>query len=67
MVLIAPFASVQLLLDTYKLFETVPLLGPFRNVKPLMNALLSRLTVRFDSLSKIQVRQTLAAPSDHPC
>ncbi|KAI9436639.1 Alpha/Beta hydrolase protein [Lactarius indigo] len=52
-VLLAPFSSIETLLDTYYIMGLVPLLAPLR-IFPFVSSFVKRFLVhRFDSLSKI--------------
>ncbi|KAM0749216.1 alpha/beta-hydrolase, partial [Meredithblackwellia eburnea MCA 4105] len=53
-ILVAPFASIPALLETYKLFDVVPLLAPFRNLPWVMKRFLRLLGTRFESVESVQ-------------
>ncbi|KAM0786422.1 hypothetical protein ACM66B_001887 [Microbotryomycetes sp. NB124-2] len=54
LVLVAPFSSIGALLETYRLFNLVPILAPLRALPWLLNALLTMLHTRFDTKSVIR-------------
>lgn len=57
LVLVAPFSSLGALLETYRLFNVVPLFSPLRTVPWLLNAFMGLLRARFDTKAVIHVSQ----------
>ena len=57
LVLVAPFSSIGTLLETYKLFNLVPVLKPLKIAPWLMSQFHRFLWTKFDTKSVIQVRE----------
>ncbi|ORY65616.1 Alpha/Beta hydrolase protein [Leucosporidium creatinivorum] len=49
LILVAPFSSVGALLETYKLFNTIPILSPLKSIPWMMKAFLNLLHTKFDT------------------
>jgi abhydrolase domain-containing protein 12 len=56
LVLVAPFSSISSLLETYKLFNHIPLLGPFKRFPWLVQTFLKVVRTKFETKSIIRVR-----------
>ncbi|KAK4047409.1 hypothetical protein OIV83_005456 [Microbotryomycetes sp. JL201] len=54
LVLVAPFSSIGALLETYRLFNVLPILAPFKVFPWLLNAALTMLHTRFDTKGVIR-------------
>ncbi|KAK4055878.1 hypothetical protein OIO90_003135 [Microbotryomycetes sp. JL221] len=55
LILVAPFSSLGALLETYRLFNVLPLMAPLKPIPWLLNALITRmLKTRFDTQSLIR-------------
>lgn len=59
LILVAPFSSIGALLETYKLFNWLPVLSPLRAVPWLMTQFHRFLWTKFDTKGIIQVRLML--------
>lgn len=55
LILVAPFSSVGALLETYKLFNMVPILSPLKSIPWAMKAFLNLLHTKFDTKGVIHV------------
>lgn len=53
LLLVAPFSSIPKLIETFKLFAVIPILGPFRSMPWLISFFLKSLHTQFDTLALI--------------
>ncbi|KAI5475136.1 sulfur metabolite repression control protein [Pseudohyphozyma bogoriensis] len=54
LILVAPFSSIASLLTSYKLFNHIPILGPFKAFPPILNFFFKAVKTKFDTRSVIR-------------